>query len=118
MADATLVIKIVTDTAKAKFGDVDSDASKFRSTMGKMVAPAAGAALAIGAFGVAAVNAASRAQQAAGAVESVFGNQAKKVHQWASQAADDVGLATSEYEEMASVLGAQLKNMGVPMDKV
>jgi hypothetical protein len=40
------------------------------------------------------------------------------VKKWASSAASDVGLAKSEYLELASVMGAQLKNMGVPLDQV
>jgi hypothetical protein len=57
-------------------------------------------------------------QQAIGSVDSVFGKNAGQVKQWANSAATDVGLAKSEYMELASVMGAQLKNMGVPLDQV
>jgi len=82
------------------------------------VAPAAVAVGAIAVFGKAAVDSASRVEQAIGAVDSVFGKNAGQVKKWAAGAADSVGLAKSEYMELASVMGAQLKNMGVPLDQV
>lgn len=120
MADAVLVLKIVTDAAQAQKGlaATGSRVGKMQAGLGKLVAPAAGAALAIAAFGKASVDAASRAQQAVGAVDSVFGKNAGKVKNWAKSSATDLGLARSEYMEAASVIGAQLKNMGVPMDRV
>jgi hypothetical protein len=120
VADAVLAIKIVTDYAQGQKG-LDAASSKvgrFQQGLGKLTAPAAGAALAIAAFGKSAVDAASRTEQAIGAVESVFGRNAAQVKRWADGAADSVGLAKSEYMELASVIGAQLKNMGVPLDQV
>lgn len=62
--------------------------------------------------------AASDAQQAAGAMESVYGGYADAIEAASSTSAQAVGLAKRDYQQMASVLGAQLKNMGVPMDRV
>jgi phage-related protein len=120
MADATLIVRIITDATGAGkgFAAADSKIGKTQRTLGKMAAPAGAAILAIGAFGTAAVSAASRTQQAIGAVDSVFGKNAGTVKKWAGSAATDVGLAKSEYLELASVLGSQLKNMGVPLDQV
>src|SRR4029077_20579711 len=70
------------------------------------------------AFSKQAFDAASRTQQAMGAVDTVFGKSAGQIKRWAAGAADSVGLAKSEYGELAAVIGAQLKNLGVPMDQV
>lgn len=120
MADAVLAIKIVTDYAQGQKGleAASGKVGKFQSGLSKLVAPAAGATLAIAAFGKSAVDAASRTEQAIGAVDSVFGKNAGQIKRWAAGAADSAGLAASEYMELASVLGAQLKNMGVPLDQV
>jgi len=73
---------------------------------------------ALAVMGTAAVNSASDLQQATGAVESVFGAYADEVKKFAADAATNVGLAESQYSQLASVLGAQLKNMGIPMEDV
>jgi hypothetical protein len=120
MADATLIVKIITDATGAGkgFAAADTSIGKTQRRLGKMAAPAGAAILAIGAFGAAAVDAASKTQQAIGAVDSVFGKNAGTVKKWAGSAATDVGLAKSEYLELAAVLGSQLKNMGLPLDQV
>lgn len=64
------------------------------------------------------VDMAAQAEQSLGAVDSVFGANADKVKRWAEGAATNVGLSAHAYREMATTIGAQLKNMGVPMDKV
>jgi hypothetical protein len=64
------------------------------------------------------VDLASQAQQSLGAVDSVFGESAAQVKQWADQAATSVGLSANAYRELATVTGAQLRNMGVAQDQV
>ncbi|QOR55311.1 MAG: hypothetical protein SHS37scaffold537_9 [Phage 68_12] len=64
-------------------------------------------------FGFSAISAASRLQQAFGAIDAVFGKNSAVVKQWARRAATDVGLAKSEYAELATVLGSMLKNTGI-----
>ena len=61
---------------------------------------------------------ASEAEQSLGAVESVFGRNAEQVKKWSQNAAENLGLSANAYRELATVTGAQLKNMGVPMDQV
>src|SRR4051812_12012191 len=115
---AELVVRVTADTSQAR-KELDStagSAGKFSSTMGKMALPAAAAVAAIATVGKQAVDSASRTQQAYGALDSVFGKNAGIVKKWAGDSAQSVGLASSEYAELASVIGAQLKNMGVPMD--
>lgn len=119
MATADLVIRIITDTSRMQGLDqAQGKLGKFGGAMQKMALPAGVALGAVVAFGKGAVDAASRTQQAIGAVDSVFGQNAGTVKKWAAGAASSVGLAKSEYMELASVVGAQLKNMGVPLDQV
>jgi hypothetical protein len=63
---------------------------------------------------VAAFNAASDLQQSTGAIDAVFGDWALDIEQAAQGAADAVGLSTSEYENLAAVIGSQLKGAGMP----
>jgi hypothetical protein len=70
------------------------------------------------AFAKTTVDAASRTEQAMGAVESVFGRNADQVKAWSKTSADAVGLSQAAYLEMAAVTGAQLKGMGVPLEQV
>lgn len=61
---------------------------------------------------------ASEAEQSLGAVDAVFGRNAEQVKKWSQNAAENLGLSANAYRELATVTGAQLKNMGVPMDQV
>lgn len=84
------------------------------------LAVAAGTALAGAAaakFGLDAVSAASDVEQAYGALESIYGKNADAVKKWSRGAAQEVGLATSEYANLAALLGAQLQGMGVETRK-
>src|SRR6218665_4176599 len=51
-------------------------------------------------------------------MSSVFGDSAGQMEKWATTAAASVGLAKSEYASLSTVLGAQLKNMGVATDQL
>ena len=119
---AVLSIKILSDASGAKKG-LDSAASsmdKFKSGVQKCRRPGhtprVGAAILK--FGKDAVDSASRTQQAFGGVEAVFGKNAKTVERWAAGAASSIGLAKSEYGELATLIGSQLSNAGLPLDQV
>lgn len=117
---ATLVLKVVTDTTAAA-KDIDATSSRmdrFKSSMRAAAIPAGIAGAAVLAFGKKAIDAASATQQAMGGVEAVFGKNAKTVEAWANSAADAVGLSASEFGNLATLIGSQLKNMGLPMDQV
>jgi len=125
MATADLVVRILTEADTKGIDGAVSSVDKAQGKFGKagaalksMAVPAGVALAGIVAFGKGAVDSASRVEQAMGAVDSVFGKNATQVKQWASESATSVGLSKSAYAEMATVLGAQLKNMGIPMDKV
>lgn len=112
---AVLTVKILTDASQSGKGTQQALSSyeKFQSGVDKLVPAAAVTAAAIAAIGVKAVDSASRTEQAMGALDSVFGENAATVKGWAADAADSLGLAQSEYGELASVIGAQLSNMGL-----
>lgn len=80
---------------------------------GMAVAGAGAAALA-----VKATAAASNLEQSMGGVDAVFKGQADTIHAWAKSAAGDLGLSQNSYNEFATVVGSQLKNMGIAQDQV
>jgi hypothetical protein len=81
--------------------------------VGKAVAVGLGAiGVAAGAMAVASVKSASAVEQSTGAVESIYGRAAASVKRYAADAAVNLGLAKSEYQDLAAVIGAQLTNMG------
>lgn len=61
---------------------------------------------------------ASEAEQSYGAVESIFADHAQGIIDNSKRAATEVGVSGREYRELASNMGAMLKNMGMPMDEV
>ncbi|MFJ4038200.1 hypothetical protein ACIPVB_08930 [Microbacterium sp. NPDC090007] len=61
---------------------------------------------------------ASSLEQSIGAVDAVFKDNASTIRTWAAGAAQDVGLSRNAYQEFATVIGAQLKNLGVPIEDV
>lgn len=117
---AILAIRIIGDATSAvtALERVDGSAGSMQQSMDKAAAGSAVALGAIAAAAWAAGDAASSLEQATGAVDSVFGQYASRVHEYAETAATDVGLAKSEYSQLSAVLGAQLKNMGFSLDEV
>lgn len=117
---AILSVKVVSDVQKAKQGleEVEGAAGKMGKGLDKATIPAAAALASLVALGKGAIDAASELQQSTGAVESVFKEQSAAILEASKTAADGVGLASSEYQNLSTVLGAQLKNTGTPMDEV
>lgn len=118
---ATLKVEVITDAKRAADG-IQSIDSKF-GAIGK-AAKFAGAALAGAAIGQKvldfakdSISAASDVQQAFGAVESVFGRNAKTIQRWAKTADKAYGLSTAEAAQMAAVTGAQLQGLGFDLAK-
>ena len=117
---AILSIKILADASSAKRG-LDTAATsmdKFKSGVRKAAVPAALVGAALIKFGKDAAESASRTQQAFGGVDAVFGKNADTVKKWADSAAGSIGLAKSEYGELATLIGSQLSNAGLPLDVV
>lgn len=70
---------------------------------------AAAGAAAIGVAGAKAVSAAADLEQSTGAIEAVFKSGADQMKAYADTAASTVGLTKNEYQELGTLLGAQLK---------
>ncbi len=117
---AILAVRIISDASQAAsgFNQAESQVSRFQSGLQRAAGIATAMTAGLVAIGAASVQAASDAQQAAGAVESVFGSASQEVLKYGDNAAQSVGLAASSYNQLASVLGAQLKNLGVSQTEV
>lgn len=117
---AIVAIKIVGDAADAvkALDGTQSAAGRVSGAMSAMTPAATAAFGAVAAGAGLAISAASDAEQALGGVRSVFGEYSSQIEQYSANAAQSVGLATTEYQNLATVLGSQLKNMGLPMSEV
>lgn len=117
---ARVVVQIVSDASQASDGikKATDKFDGFKGTMEGLAAPAAGVLAGVVAFGAGTVAAASDVEQAMGGLEAVFGDQAAAVKKWSDTSAEAVGLSKAEYGNFATVVGAQFKNLGVPMDDV
>lgn len=88
--------------------------------IGKLIGPA------IAAVGVAevgrgmleVVNKAGDLEQSIGAIDSVFKESAGQMHAWSDQAATSVGLSKNEFNELGTLIGAQLKNGGTAISEL
>ncbi|QJU52927.1 hypothetical protein SCB71_06290 [Herbiconiux sp. KACC 21604] len=109
--------------------------SSFVAGVGKLAAPIA---VAIAGLGIAAgiqdavstglraaagyvtesVGLASDFEQSVGGVSAVFKDQADEINKWAEAAAQGVGLSKQQYNDFATIVGSQLKNLGLPLDQV
>ena len=65
-----------------------------------------------------AVDAAANAEQSIGGVEAVFKDYANSVIADSKEADRALGLSANAYRELATVIGSQLKNAGVPMEQL
>lgn len=79
---------------------------------------AAAGAAAIGVAGAKAISAAADLEQSTGAIEAVFKGGADQMKAFADTAASSVGLTKNEYQELGTLLGAQLKNGGTSLDQL
>jgi hypothetical protein len=72
----------------------------------------------VGWFMKSAVTEAGNLEQSVGAIDAVFKGSAGQMHDWAKSAATDVGLTQNEFNELGTLIGAQLKNGGTAMDQL
>lgn len=128
---AILSVRIIADAAKAAAGFKDAEKqvegfeAKVTSKLGmtreqidKVAVASGAAAAAYGAFAVDAMKSASELEQATGAVEAVFKDQADGVMDMAKSAAKAVGLSAAEYANSSAIMASQLGNMGIAQDEV
>jgi hypothetical protein len=113
--EAILAIKVISDSTQAAAGldKTAGSAGKFKRGLDKMVVPAAAVAVAIGAIGKQALDAASDLEQAGGAVESVFGKQADAVKKLSQDSAKNMGISAAAYQNYAALVGTALQNAGL-----
>lgn len=117
---AILSVRIISDAKEAgkgfskAAGGVDKLEGRIKGAASAMSVASAG----VIAFGKQALDAASALEQSTGAVESVFKSQADAIKGLAADAAGAVGLSANQYQEFASVMGSQLKNLGVEQSKL
>lgn len=121
---AILSVRILGDARGAvdAMGQAESKAGGLGNVMKGLGGAALGAATVAGGaligLGVAGVKAAGDLEQSVGAVDTVFKDQAGVMHQYAADAATSMGLTENSYNELATVLGTQLKNGGTAMDQL
>lgn len=110
--------------AFSKVGDSAERAGKQADGFGSVVGKAmktAGAAIAGIGFGALikqTVGLASASEQSMGGVQAVFKDYARTVVTSSKNADQALGLSQNAYRELATVIGSQLKNAGVPMDEL
>lgn len=111
----TIKIQVIGDTSKfnKSLGESESALQKWNKTAVAVSTAVVGAATVVGRD---LINMAADAEQSIGAVDAVFKDSADQIHDWADDAAENAGLSAHAYREMATVVGAQLKNMGVAQD--
>lgn len=126
MAGQRVVVSVLADTkafhrSMNRLGDV-TGFSKLRTGiknvavgMAKLVTAAGAAAVALGTV---AVNAAKDLEQSIGGVDAVFKDSADQMHKYAEAADEALGLSSNSYNELATTLGALLKNGGTPLDEL
>lgn len=105
------------DSMESKLGPTGQRAAKALSSP-ILLGAAAGIGAAVVGMGSQFGQMAASAEQNAGAVETVFGGAAGKVEDYASRAANAVGLSASSYNELSAVTGTALKSAGVPFDQL
>lgn len=106
------------DQAKSKAGDLKDRLGKVGKTMmGVGAAMTAGLTVPIVAFGVAATGAASDLEESVNAATVVFGEGAETILEFGRNAAETVGLANSEFNQLGAVTGALLTNLGFDQSK-
>ena len=115
MSRSTIAVSITGNSKGLRnaLGSGESALAKFGKAAG-VISAVAGAAIA--AIGVKSIKSANELEQSLGGLRSVFKDSSGQMETWAKGAASSVGLAESEYAKLSTILGAQLKNMGVSMD--
>lgn len=126
MAGHTITVSVLADTKRFSAGMKKLSDTTGLTKLGnglKTVAKRVGqVTAALGVAGVAAVgkfvSQAGDLEQSIGAVDTVFKKNADQMHAWAKGAATSVGLTQNSYNELATLMGTQLKNGGTALDEI
>ena len=121
-----VVVTVAADTRKFKraFQSLKKEtgltafASKAKAAGAAILKFGGAAGAAATAVGAKCVSMASNFEQSSGAIDDVFKGGAAKMHKFANAAARTAGLSANSYNELATVLGAQLKNGGTSIDQL
>ena len=112
---ATLWVKLGLDSKGFNEG-VEGASKKMQNVGGSMMkvgaGMTAGLTLPIMGAGVAMAKGAATLEDSMNAVNVVFGDSAKVIEDYGKTAAETAGVSTSEFNQMSTVTGAFLKNMG------
>ena len=116
---ATFLIKLGLDSSDldADLKDVERKTTKSMTEMGRNMsktglAMTAGITAPITAMGLGALNAASELEQSMGGIESVFNDAQSAILEFGETAADEVGLSITGFNNLATVTGSFLQNLG------
>jgi len=115
MASPTVAVNVIADTRKftSSMTDTNSVLKGFGVAAGVAFAAAGAAALA---FAGQSVKSASDLQQSIGGVESVFKEYASTVEESSKKASQALGLSRNSYNQVATIIGTQLKASGTTLD--
>lgn len=114
---AILSVKLVSDAKEfgKGFKTAESGLDKFQKKVSKLTLPATAVVGGLAVIGKKTADLASEAEQNFGAVDAIFKDHAKGVHDMSKNAAKDMGISSSSYEAYSATLGALLKNQGVSL---
>ena len=124
MADATTVAVLIKARDEAssvlkRVGDQSQRmADGFKKHRREIGMAAAGIGAAITGAAVMSVKAASDLGESMNAVNVIFGDGAKVIHEFGQTSSRSAGLSTASFNQLASTTGALLKDVGLPMEKV
>ena len=129
MANSTeLELRVIArDEASKVLKQVENNADGFGKTLGKVGQIAsgfiaanvvAGAAQKLTSFLGDSINEAVKLGESLNAVNKIFGTSAQTVLDWGKQNATSFGLSQQAFNQLATPLGAILKNAGLPLDMV
>ncbi len=126
MAGNKVVVSVLADTKKFRraMGELGNETGFTKlaagaKNLGKALAVATAAVAGISiVIGQKTVEAAAKLEQSIGAIDDVFKTSAGQMHVFAKTAATTAGLSANSYNELATVLGAQLKNGGTAIDQL
>ena len=126
MAGHVVKVSVVADTKKfsrafsglARETGLSNLVNSGKQAVTTLATVAAAGAAAIGVAGAKAVSMAADLEQSTGAIEAVFKSGADQMKAFADTAATTVGLTKNEYQELGTLLGAQLKNGGTSIDQL
>ena len=119
MARSTVAVRFTGDVSslKSSLGDVEGRMKGLGGKLagiGKAVAAGlAGTAVAAGAFAKSAIDSASNLEETLSKSNTVFGDQAKAIEDWAGSAAKNIGQSKQQALEAASTFGNMFTQLGI-----